>query len=146
MGPQQVLAYLRLLFRIDPAANQSDESWWTRHWEDTCKRKYSKLRFATHQKQQRVFVTIAKQLTNNRPPSTYVVLWGAGNFGPTSRGHASAPNKLMRRELAHHGVKIRMVNEDYTSQYTACCHVRSQNSKQRQQPFRRAQGRRPSKQ
>jgi hypothetical protein len=26
-----------------------------------------------------------------------IVVWGNGGFGPTSRGHASAPNKRLRR-------------------------------------------------
>ena len=141
------LAWIELHYHIDPAtatatttatASATAKNWWSQQWEERRKRKYSKLRFATHQKQQRAFATIAKQLTNNRPPSTYVVLWGAGSFGPTSRGHASAPNKLLRHELRHHGLDIRLVDERYTSKYTACCHVRSQYSEQRQQPSQRA--------
>jgi hypothetical protein len=61
-----------------------------------------------------------------------VVLWGNGSFGPTSCGHASAPNKLLRRKLADHGVEIHLVDERNTSKYTGCCQEESVFSVQRQ--------------
>ena len=63
-----------------------------------------------------------------------MVLWGGGNFGPTLKGHAAAPNKLLRQKLAEHGVKIHVVDEHKTSKRTACCHRESKYSVQQQQP------------
>jgi hypothetical protein len=62
-----------------------------------------------------------------------VVLWGAGGFGPTSRGHASAPNKALRKGVGNQGIDIRPTVEDFTSQRTACCLLKSAYSVQSQQ-------------
>ena len=44
-----------------------------------------------------------------------VLVWGNGSFGPTSRGHASAPNKGMRRGLLPF-FPIIICSEYFTSQ------------------------------
>ena len=49
-----------------------------------------------------------------------VVAWGNGSFGPTSRGHASAPNKALRKSLAPF-VRIVLVDEYNTSKKACCC-------------------------
>jgi hypothetical protein len=106
-------------------------SWWDRLWSEQGQHKYRKLRFATFQKKQRAFHTIAEELCDGRVDSC-VILWGNGSFGPTSRGHASAPNKLLRRKLADHDVEIHLVDERNTSKYTGCCQEESVFSIQRQ--------------
>ena len=59
------------------------------------------------------------------------MLWGDGSFGPTSRGHASAPNKGLREQLAAHGLEIHLCNEYRTTKHTACCQEQSTFSYQR---------------
>ena len=49
-----------------------------------------------------------------------VVAWGDGSFGPTSRGHASAPNKKLRKQLAEY-FPIVLVKEYNTSKKVCCC-------------------------
>ena len=112
-------------------------TWWSRVWDEVSQPKHQKLRFSVYQKQQRAFHTVAVQLCNKNIANS-VVLWGGGGFGPTSRGHASAPNKLLRRKLADHGVKIFVVDEYKSSQLTACCHKPSEYSHQRQQLCKKA--------
>ena len=51
-----------------------------------------------------------------------LVVWGNGSFGPTSKGHASAPNKKMQREIARF-VPLVLVNEFNTSKKTNCCEL-----------------------
>ena len=58
-----------------------------------------------------------------------VIVWGNGGFGPTSRGHASAPNKRLRRLLSKY-VPIVLSSEYRSSQCSACCH-RAMTSKKR---------------
>jgi hypothetical protein len=52
-----------------------------------------------------------------------VVVWGNGGFGPTHCGHASAPNKRLRRLLSKY-VPIVLSSEHRSSQRSACCHVK----------------------
>ena len=102
-------------------------TWWSRVWDEVSQPKHQKLRFSVYQKQQRTFHTVAVQLCNKNIANS-VVLWGGGGFGPASRGHAAAPNKLLRRKLADHGVKIFVVDEFRSSRLTACCHAPSEYS------------------
>ena len=46
-----------------------------------------------------------------------IVAWGNGSFGPTSKGHASAPNKALRRSLSRF-FPIVLVDEHNTSKKT----------------------------
>ena len=50
-----------------------------------------------------------------------IIVWGAGSFGPTSRGHASAPNKRLQTLLARH-FRIVLYSEYGTSKHSCCCH------------------------
>ena len=106
--------------------------WWKVMWRERLQLKYVKLRFQTYQKKQRLYRDIAYDLYGHDIKNS-VVAWGAGNFGPTLKGHAAAPNKNVCDELIHHAVQIYLVDEYNTSKYTACCHKRSVYSKQRQQ-------------
>jgi hypothetical protein len=49
-----------------------------------------------------------------------VVVWGAGSFGPTSRGHASAPNKRLQSLLARK-LPVILCSEYGTSKHSCCC-------------------------
>ena len=49
-----------------------------------------------------------------------VLVWGAGSFGATSRGHDSAPNKSLRKGLSRF-FPIIMCSEYRTSQVCAAC-------------------------
>ena len=94
---------------------------WQLIWQEVLQLKYRKLRFDVFQRQQQAVVQVTKELCGSRRPESCVVLWGAGSFGPTSKGHAAAPNKLLRRKVADNGLEIRLVDEYRTSQRTACC-------------------------
>jgi len=50
-----------------------------------------------------------------------IVVWGNGGFGPTSKGHNSAPNKKLQRALAHY-LPIITSSEYNSSRRSACCH------------------------
>ena len=95
--------------------------------------KHRKLRFWCYQKQQLAYATVTAGLCGGRERiASTVVLWGDGNFGPTSRGYAAAPNKGLRRELALHGVEIHLCDERSTTHCTGCCQQQSVFSVQRQ--------------
>ncbi len=49
-----------------------------------------------------------------------VVVWGNGGFGPTSMGHAPAPNKKLRRMLSKY-MHIILTSEYGSSQVSGCC-------------------------
>ena len=49
-----------------------------------------------------------------------LIVWGDGGFGPTSRGHASAPNKKMQKILSTRFPLI-LSSERNTSKFSSCC-------------------------
>jgi hypothetical protein len=49
-----------------------------------------------------------------------LIVWGNGGFGPTSHGHASAPNKKLQNKLAQRCPLV--VGSEYRSTKTSCCH------------------------
>ena len=52
-----------------------------------------------------------------------LIVWGNGGFGPTSRGHAAAPNKRLRLLLSKY-VPVVLSSEYWSSQRSACCHAK----------------------
>jgi hypothetical protein len=104
---------------------------WQVLWSEVSQNKYQKLRFRTFQKKARAFHTIAHALSAGQPTNT-ILLWGAGAFGPTLRGHASAPNKPMISKLTECGLKVYKVDEYNTSKQAAYSFNKSIYSKQRQ--------------
>ena len=52
-----------------------------------------------------------------------LIVWGNGGFGPTSHGHASAPNKRLRLMLSKY-VPVVLSSEYRSSQRSACCHAK----------------------
>jgi hypothetical protein len=49
-----------------------------------------------------------------------ILVWGNGGFGPTSHGHASAPNMRLRRLLSKY-IPVILSSEYLSSQRSACC-------------------------
>jgi hypothetical protein len=80
----------------------------------------SRWKFECYQKEQLAAHQLSKDLLSGcTGPS--VVVWGNGGFGPTSHGHASAPNKRLRRLLSKY-VPVILSSEYRSSQRSACCH------------------------
>ena len=50
-----------------------------------------------------------------------IIVWANGGFGPTSRRHAPAPNKRLRRLLSKY-MPVIISSEYCSSQRSACCH------------------------
>jgi hypothetical protein len=94
-------------------------------------------KFEAYQQEQRA------DLLAGLPPvtSNVVVAWGNGSFGPTSRGHDSAPNKILRKRLSQY-VPIVLFDEYNTSKRSCCCRsskltsLRSTEKKKRTTVFR----------
>jgi hypothetical protein len=55
----------------------------------------NRWKFETYQKEQRCVKKVTTDLLGGIGNNTLVV-WGNGGFGPTSKGHDSAPNKRLR--------------------------------------------------
>ena len=85
----------------------------------------SRWKFECYQKEQLAAKQLSKDLLSGcTGPS--IVVWGNGGFGPTSRGHASAPNKRLRRLLSKYTPVI-LSSEYRSSQRSACCHAHLKN-------------------
>jgi hypothetical protein len=79
----------------------------------------SRWKFECYQKEQLATHQLSKDLLSGcTGPS--IVVWGNGGFGPTSHGHASAPNKRLRRLLSKY-VPVILSSEYRSSQRSACC-------------------------
>jgi hypothetical protein len=59
------------------------------------------------------------------PSLPVLVVWGAGSFGPTSRGHASAPNKRLQSMISRR-LPLVLCNEYRTRKRSCCCHSTAQ--------------------
>ena len=75
--------------------------------------------------------TLSKDLVSGCGENVLIV-WGNGGFGPTSRGHAAAPNKRLCRLLSKCvpigayrclSVPTGLSSEYRSSQRSACCHT-----------------------
>jgi hypothetical protein len=86
----------------------------------------SRWKFECYQKEQLAAHQLSKDLLFGcTGPS--IIVWGNGGFGPTSRGHASAPNKKLRRLLSKYVPVIRACGMYRSSQRSACCHSHLKN-------------------
>ena len=81
----------------------------------------SRWRFECYQKDQLAIRKLSKRLLEGCIGPT-IIVWGNGGFGPTSRGHASAPNKRLRRLLSKY-VPVVLSSEYRSSKRSACCHA-----------------------
>jgi hypothetical protein len=100
---------------------------WDSMWLELSKKKWDRLNFWVYQRSQQAFDKIARDVVGvNTSPGECVVLWGNGGFAATSKGHASAPNIKLRRELTNRGLTIILSDEFRSSKLTACCHELSQ--------------------
>ena len=98
-----------------------------RHWDILATRAFDPQvrsnRFCKRRKTQRSYKIIATKLraAMECPAGTKMIIaWGAGLNKPTFRGHASAPNKKLRKGLSKY-FPIVMVSEYLTSQRCAKC-------------------------
>ena len=83
---------------------------------------------ATVRKEQLAVYKLSKDLFSGcTGPS--ILVWGNGGFGPASRGHASAPNKGLRRQLSKY-IPVIVSSEHLSSQWSACCHSKLDNCQQ----------------
>ena len=97
-------------------------STWKRLFDHAFLPKQTKLRFATYQAQQRAFHKVALDLAGSKPLSQCFLIWGDGGFGPTSKGHDSAPNKKLYCALSQY-MPVVISSEWGTSKYSFCCSV-----------------------
>jgi hypothetical protein len=84
----------------------------------------SRWKFEIYQKEQRSIQKLANDLLGGMSRTDTVVVWGNGGFGPTSKGHDSAPNKRLRKLLSRY-LPIVTGTEYNTSKLSCCCHVES---------------------
>ena len=78
-------------------------------------------KFESYQKGQRAVHKLAADVLEGvENKKDVVIAWGDGSFGPTSRGHHSAPNKKLLRALSHL-MPIVLADEYGTSKHSCCC-------------------------
>ena len=77
-------------------------------------------KFETYKAEQLAGETLCKRVQRQVGTGALIV-WGAGNFQPGTRGHASAPNKKMQCLLARYFAVV-TCNENSTSKISSCCH------------------------
>lgn len=82
-------------------------------------------KFKSFQKEQRAVKKLSVDLLNGLTPNNTLVVWGNGGFGPTSKGHASAPNKKLQTQLARYVPLV--VGSEYRSSKTSSCHFSKVN-------------------
>jgi hypothetical protein len=74
-----------------------------------------------YRQEQRAVQKLSTDLRGEIPKDEAVVLvWGGGGFGPTSRGHAAAPNKKLQDKLAR-SFPLVISSEYRTSKVSCCC-------------------------
>jgi hypothetical protein len=84
-------------------------------------KKPRRWKFEVYQKEQRQAKKAAADLLGDLPRKNTWVLWGDGGFGPTSKGHAAAPNKKLRALLNRHLTNPIVLANEYGSSKTSCC-------------------------
>ena len=72
-----------------------------------------------YSQEQRAVEKLGTQLLGN-VYGPVLLAWGNGKFGPSGKGHASAPNAKLRHMISRR-VPIVLVNENFTSQRASCC-------------------------
>jgi hypothetical protein len=73
-----------------------------------------------YRQEQRAVQKLSTDLRGDIPKDEAVVLvWGGGGFGPTSRGHASAPNKKLQDKLARSFALV--ISSEYRTSKVSCC-------------------------
>ena len=85
--------------------------------EVTCNRRW---KFQSYQKEQRAVEKLSTDLLGGLRASETLIVWGNGGFGPTSKGHDSAPNKKMQKALIRNVPLV--IGSEFRSTQTSCCH------------------------
>lgn len=83
----------------------------------TCTRRW---KFWSYQREQRAVHKLCTDLLGGLSSTDTLIVWGNGGFGPTSRGHAAAPNKKLQKAISSHIPLV--VGSEYRSSKTSCCH------------------------
>jgi hypothetical protein len=86
--------------------------------EAKCTRRW---KFESYQKEQRAVEKLCTALLGGLSPTNTLVVWGNGGFGPTSKGHASAPNQKLQKAIAQR-LPLVVGSEYRSSKTSACCH------------------------
>ena len=81
-------------------------------------------KFESYQKEQRAVPKLCTALLGGLSPTDTVVVWGNGGFGPTSKGHASAPNQKLQKALSRF-VPLVLGSEYRSSKTSCCCHCQA---------------------
>jgi hypothetical protein len=84
----------------------------------------SRWKFETYQREQRALQKLSTDLLGGLSPLETLVVWGNGSFGPTSRGHDSAPNKKLYQFLSR-SMPIVLGSEYKSTQLSSCCHLQA---------------------
>jgi putative hemolysin len=82
-------------------------------------------KFEIYQKEQHAVKKLSVALLDGLAPNNTLVVWGNGGFGPTSKGHASAPNQKLQKQLARYVPLV--VGSEYRSSKTSSCHLAEVN-------------------
>jgi hypothetical protein len=82
----------------------------------------SRWKFETYMREHRAVKKLANDLLGGMSPTSTLVVWGAGGFSPSSKGHASASNKRLRHLLSRY-MPIVMGTEYNTTKLSCCCHA-----------------------
>ena len=86
-------------------------------------------KFESYQKGQRAVNKLAADILEGvEDKNDVVVAWGDGSFGPTSKGHASAPNKGLMKSLSRF-MPIVIVDEYGTTKNSCCCFAETTDMK-----------------
>jgi hypothetical protein len=86
-----------------------------RRMQARCPRRW---KFESYSQEQRAVEKLSTDLLGGL--CNTLIVWGNGGFGPTSHGHASAPNKKLQNKLAKRCPLV--VGSEYRSTKTSCCH------------------------
>jgi hypothetical protein len=92
-------------------------------------------KFEAYQKEQRAVKKPSTDLLDGMSANDTLVVWGNGGFGPTSRGHASAPFRKLHLALSRY-LPVVVASEFRSSQTSTCHHccvkpVKRQDQKKR---------------
>jgi hypothetical protein len=104
---------------------------WYTVWAEHTRPYRRQLRFERFQRQQRALQQVTRDLLGSRFPRPdeqmagypgVGVIWGNAGFAPGTKGHASAPNKKLVRQLRRVCLVV-MGDEFRTTKLSACCNT-----------------------
>ena len=108
--PVEYLSYTNKILSYLPIFNHVLSHINTRRWK-----------FEAFKREQHAVEKLCMNLlknTNSKYQS--LVVWGNGGFGPTSKGHASSPNKKLQKQISHR-IPLCTSTEYLSSKRSCCC-------------------------